>query len=83
MAVAMRSLVAGYPVRDHALSMVLFSACESLGQAIGGVTAGLVLALGGFPSVGELTLAIGFLAFWLPTVSRRLQGPATAAVSLS
>jgi hypothetical protein len=41
------------------------------------------LALGGFPSVGELTLVIGFVVFQLPTASQRLQGPATAAVSPS
>jgi predicted MFS family arabinose efflux permease len=74
--VALRMLVASYPVRDRALSMVLFSTCESLGSAIGGVTAGTVLAMGGYPLIGGQVLLVGFVALSLPLVSRRLNQPA-------
>jgi hypothetical protein len=81
-AVALRLLVAGYPVRDRALSMVLFATCESLGQAIGGVTAGSVLALGGYPLIGGQVLLIGFVALSLPLVSRRLNRPTLVPTTL-
>jgi predicted MFS family arabinose efflux permease len=47
-AVAMRSLIASYDVRDRTLSMVFFAACDSFGQAVGGVGAGIAIALGGY-----------------------------------
>jgi predicted MFS family arabinose efflux permease len=83
MAVAMRALVAGYPLRERALSMVLFSACESLGQAVGGVAGGFVLAFGGYPAIGQLIVLVAVVAFWLPLVSRRLSQPAQLKVAPS
>jgi DHA1 family inner membrane transport protein len=75
-AVALRALVASYAVRDRALSMVVFAACESLGQALGGVIGGGVLAISGYPGIGVLVFVVCFLAIWLPITSRRLWQPA-------
>jgi predicted MFS family arabinose efflux permease len=76
-AVAMRALIASYDVRDRTLSMVFFAACGSFGQAVGGVGAGIAIALGGYAGVGVLVLALCAFAIWLPVVSGRLIRPAT------
>jgi predicted MFS family arabinose efflux permease len=70
--VAMRSLIASYEVPEQALSMVFFEACGSLGQMLGGVFAGIALAIGGYPAIGLLMGMLCVLAAWLPLVSGRL-----------
>ncbi len=73
MAVAFRTLVASYDVKDRALSMVFFAACDNVGQAVGGVVAGALLAAGGYAAIGLLVLAISLLGSWLPLASRALR----------
>src|SRR5262249_44628507 len=50
--VALRAHVAAHDVPDRTLSMVFFGACDSLGQAMGGVLMGAALAVAGYAAVG-------------------------------
>jgi predicted MFS family arabinose efflux permease len=70
--VAIRADVATYEVQDRSLSMVFFGACDSIGQASGGIIAGALLAAGGFRAIGELAFVVGVVAACLPLLSRRL-----------
>jgi predicted MFS family arabinose efflux permease len=81
MGVAMRSLIASYEVPEQALSMVFLESCGSLGQTLGGVVAGMALAIGGYPAIGLLMGMLCLFAAWLPILSGRLMQAATPRIS--
>ena len=79
--VAMRSEFASYDVGEPTLCMVLFAACDGVGQTLGGVLAGMALALSGYSAIGLFVAMLGILAVSLPIVSVRLkrtEGPTLA-----
>jgi hypothetical protein len=62
--VALRAHVAAHDVPDRTLSRVLFGACDSLGQAMGGVLMGAALAVAGYAAVGGLVYSVGVIALF-------------------
>ena len=63
-------LVSGSPA-GRATTTSLNQTCMSLGGAVGGSVGGLLLATGGFPALGALTLVCNVVAAWCALAARR------------
>jgi DHA1 family inner membrane transport protein len=82
-AVAMRSYVASHDAPDRTLSMVFFGACDSLGQALGGIITGAALATLGFVGIGGLAFAICVIATAIFVATQWRSWPAASSVEVA
>lgn len=69
--VAHNTLLVSESPAGRATTTSLNQTCMSLGGAVGGSVGGLLLATGGFPALGALTLVCNLVAAWCSLAARR------------